>query len=83
MRGVRSAIACSGEDSGAEVCLWCPSVGKWSYVRGLKMHPFIFVPLFLFSGGGVVVGNCDFNENPAVPLDLDFDLGFVNNKSRL
>ena len=25
-----------------------------------------------------VVGNCDFNENPVVHLDLDFDLGFVN-----
>ena len=28
---------------------------------------------------GWVVGNCDFNENPVVHLDLDFDLGFVSN----
>ena len=27
---------------------------------------------------GQPVGNCDFNENPVVHLDLDFDLGFVN-----
>ena len=27
---------------------------------------------------GWTVGNCDFNENPVVRLDLDFDLGFVN-----
>ena len=27
---------------------------------------------------GWPVGNCDFNENPVVYLDLDFDLGFVN-----
>ena len=27
---------------------------------------------------GWLVGNCDFNENPVVHLDLDFDLGFVN-----
>ena len=26
---------------------------------------------------GWPVGNCDFNENPVVHLDLDFDLGFV------
>ena len=26
---------------------------------------------------GWLVGNCDFNENPVVHLDLDFDLGFV------
>ena len=25
-----------------------------------------------------VVGKSDFNENPVVSLDLDFDLGFVN-----
>ena len=30
-------------------------------------------------GGRAVrpVGNCDFNENPVVYLDMDFDLGFV------
>ena len=27
---------------------------------------------------GGLVGNCDFNENPVVHLDFDFDLGFVN-----
>ena len=27
---------------------------------------------------GWPVGNCDFNENPVVHLELDFDLGFVN-----
>ena len=27
-----------------------------------------------------VVGKTDFNENPVVSLDLDFDLGFVNYK---
>ena len=27
---------------------------------------------------GWVVGKSDFNENPVVSLDLDFDLGFVN-----
>ena len=27
---------------------------------------------------GRVVGKFDFNENPVVSLDLDFDLGFVN-----
>ena len=26
---------------------------------------------------GRLVGNCDFNENPVVHLDFDFDLGFV------
>ena len=31
---------------------------------------------------GWVVGNCDFNENPVVHLDLDFDLGFVNKHSK-
>ena len=25
-----------------------------------------------------MVGKSDFNENPVVSLDLDFDLGFVN-----
>ena len=25
-----------------------------------------------------MVGNCDFNENQVVHLDLDFNLGFVN-----
>ena len=30
------------------------------------------------SGWGWVVGKSDFNENPVVSLDLDFDLGFVN-----
>ena len=29
-------------------------------------------------GAGRTVGNCDFNENPVIRLDLDFDLGFVN-----
>ena len=29
---------------------------------------------------GRTVGNCDFNENPVVRLDLDFDLGFVKSK---
>ena len=28
--------------------------------------------------GGRLVGKSDFNENPVVSLDLDFDLGFVN-----
>ena len=27
---------------------------------------------------GWLVGNFDFNENPVVHLDFDFDLGFVN-----
>ena len=27
---------------------------------------------------GWVVGKSDFNENPVVSADLDFDLGFVN-----
>ena len=31
---------------------------------------------------GWVVGNCDFNENPVVHLDLDFDLGFVISEVR-
>ena len=29
---------------------------------------------------GWVVGKSDFNENPVVRLDLDFDLGFVKSK---
>ena len=28
---------------------------------------------------GWVDGKSDFNENPVVSLDLDFDLGFVKN----
>ena len=28
--------------------------------------------------GGWLVGKSDFNENPVVSPDLDFDLGFVN-----
>ena len=36
-----------------------------------------FFETFL-GGWGWSVGNCEFNENPVVHLDLDFDLGFVN-----
>ena len=47
LRSVRSAVACSDEDSGAEVCFlrsWCPNMAlimKVVIVRGIKMHPFI------------------------------------------
>ena len=30
-----------------------------------------------------MVGKSDFNENPVVSLDLDFDLGFVNTNRNL
>ena len=36
--------------------------------------------IYLKSQAGWLVGNCDFNENPVVHLDLDFDLGFVKIK---
>ena len=32
---------------------------------------------------GWLVGNCDFNENPVVRLDLDFDLRFVKSKKKM
>ena len=43
----------------------------------------MFLKLSQGEGGttGWPVGNCYFNENPVVHLDLDFDLGFVKNKS--
>ena len=44
----------------------------WLYLASLKLSR--------VGGGGWlgVVGKSDFNENPVVSLDLDFDLGFVN-----
>ena len=50
-----------------------------SFVLGILLY---LASLKLSRGwlAGWVVGNSDFNENPVVSLDLDFDLGFVNTR---
>ena len=49
-----------------------------TFVLGILLY-LASLKLFQVAGGGWLVGESDFNENPVVSLDLDLDFGFVKN----